>query len=136
MAFSSAKGGQDTSWHRGVRHRGVALRSRTVELISGRNHFGDSLRLRIDANESTPRSKIFCIGMDKTGTTSFVVAAGMLGLSCGDQRIGELLFRSPVRRRNKMTRYLQSADFFQDVPFSLTPTALWAMRNYLDASSF
>ena len=133
MAFSPARRGQDTNWHRGVRHRGFALRSRSVELIRGKNHFGDSVRLRIDSHESTPQPKIFCIGMNKTGTTSLAVAAKKLGISCGDQRIGELIFRSPFVRTRTMTKYIESAGFFQDVPFSLTPTSLWAMRDYPDA---
>ena len=116
MAFSPARNSQKSSWRRGVRHRGFALRSRSVELIRGTNHFGDSVRLRIDSNESTPRPKIFCIGMNKTGTTSLMVAAGMLGISCGDQRIGELLFRSPLRRTNKMKKIPSVRGLFSRCP--------------------
>lgn len=65
------------------------------------------------------KPKIFCIGLNKTGTTSLQTEMKNQGLIVGDQREGELLFDYWVKRNFKpIIRYCHSAQFFQDAPFS------------------
>ena len=66
------------------------------------------------------KQKIFCIGQNKTGTTSLREALLDLGFTTGSQREAELMFDDWVKRdfRNVID-YCKTADFFQDQPFSL-----------------
>lgn len=67
--------------------------------------------------------KIFCIGLNKTGTTSLKVEMQQLGYIVGNQRTFELLFDDWVKRDfRRVIRYCNTAQFFQDVPFSLPYT--------------
>lgn len=69
------------------------------------------------------KSKVFCIGRNKTGTTSLERALGDLGYRMGEQARGERLFRDWVRGDFEGVIELgRSADAFQDVPFSLPET--------------
>lgn len=78
--------------------------------------------------ELTPRAthwrpgggKIFCIGRNKTGTTSLQKAFYDLGYAVGDQTTAELLCDSHYfeRRFEPIARYCLTAQVFQDVPFS------------------
>lgn len=70
-----------------------------------------------------PRSKVFCIGQNKTGTTSLAEALTQLGFTLGDQPTAELLLDDWSRRDFRaLVRYCASADAFQDIPFSLDYT--------------
>lgn len=65
------------------------------------------------------KEKIFCIGANKTGTTSLKRAFVELGFKVGDQREAELLKRDIVEKDYKpLLHYCRSAQVFQDVPFS------------------
>lgn len=69
------------------------------------------------------KSKIFGIGANKTGTTSLEAAMKDLGFIVGNQRKAENLVQDWARRDfNTITKYCHSAQFFQDVPFSLAYT--------------
>jgi hypothetical protein len=68
--------------------------------------------------------KYFCIGRNKTGTTSLKKAFHELGFSVGYQRAAEILhdkyyFSGKFR---PIIRYCKSAQVFQDVPFSCPET--------------
>lgn len=66
------------------------------------------------------KNKVFCIGHNKTGTTSLSFAMEALGYKVGRQRTAEeMLDAWCARDFSKITRYCKTADFFQDVPFSL-----------------
>jgi hypothetical protein len=66
-----------------------------------------------------PNPKVFCIGRNKTGTTSLQHALIGLGYRLGDQPTAELLIEDWGRRDfRRLIRYCHSADAFQDVPFS------------------
>lgn len=66
------------------------------------------------------RNKVFCIGRNKTGTTSILTAFNKLGFKVGDQARAEMLMPDWARRDFKrIIKYCKSADAFQDVPFSL-----------------
>ncbi len=63
--------------------------------------------------------KIFCVGRNKTGTTSLEAALKMLGYRVGRQRDAELLFEVWGRRDfRSLIAYCHTAEAFQDVPFS------------------
>ena len=65
------------------------------------------------------KQKVFCIGLNKTGTTSLERAMSDLGFLVGNQREAELLFEDwVIRDFKKLIRYCKTAVFFQDAPFS------------------
>lgn len=68
--------------------------------------------------------KVFCIGRNKTGTTSMAELFLNLGLCVAPQRPAELLIkdwaRDDFKRLIKFVKY--SGNAFQDVPFSLPNT--------------
>ena len=67
--------------------------------------------------------KIFCVGQNKTGTTSIAEALSELGYTVGDQPAAELLIDDWSRRDfRSIVSYCESADAFQDIPFSLDYT--------------
>ncbi|MGA0900825.1 MAG: sulfotransferase [Luteolibacter sp.] len=69
------------------------------------------------------KPKIFCVGCNKTGTTSLKAALEELGFITGDQREAELMLEDWAKRDfSKITSYCHSAQAFQDVPFSLPET--------------
>jgi len=69
------------------------------------------------------RKKVFCIGFNKTGTTSLMKALKDLGLRVGNQRIAEeMLWNYESGNFAPILKYCESADAFQDVPFSLPDT--------------
>ncbi|GFD97179.1 hypothetical protein KUL156_38440 [Alteromonas sp. KUL156] len=65
-------------------------------------------------------TKFFCVGRNKTGTTSLQKAFQQLGFHVGDQRSAELLFDQHFFNREfePFIEYCHSAQVFQDVPFS------------------
>lgn len=83
-----------------------------------------SFGLILDFFRPTPKSspfkgKIFCIGANKTGTTSLKQAFINLGFTVGDQRTAELMLRSYIRGEySGLIEYCQTAQVFQDIPFS------------------
>ncbi|MBR9776534.1 MAG: hypothetical protein GYB55_16545 [Cytophagales bacterium] len=65
------------------------------------------------------KPKIFCIGFNKTGTTSLKSLFTDLGFIIGEQRIGELLINElPKGEYRGLINYIKTAQFFQDYPFS------------------
>jgi len=78
-----------------------------------------SLILSIGTIRSIGKQKIFCIGLNKTGTTSLKVAMKELGYVVGYQRTAERLAEDwPARDFKRILKYCRTAQFFQDVPFS------------------
>ncbi len=65
------------------------------------------------------KQKVFCIGCNKTGTTSVEKALKDLGYSLGDIPTGELLLDAYAERDFKtIIEFCKTADAFQDAPFS------------------
>src|SRR5690554_2768849 len=65
------------------------------------------------------KPKIFCIGRNKTGTTSLEAALNELGYKMGDQSSGEALLEDYKNRNWKpIVDFCKTAEAFQDVPFS------------------
>jgi hypothetical protein len=64
--------------------------------------------------------KIFCIGHNKTGTTSIQTVLGDFGFMVGSQTEAEILTTDWITRDfRRIIEYCKTADAFQDVPFSL-----------------
>jgi hypothetical protein len=64
--------------------------------------------------------KIFCIGYNKTGTTSIGHALEGLGYKLGNQSVAEQLMDDwAVRDFRRIIEYCKTADAFQDLPFSV-----------------
>lgn len=65
------------------------------------------------------RQKVFCIGQNKTGTTSVEAVLKQLGYKMGKQEKAELLIHDWAKRDFKeIVKFCRSADAFQDIPFS------------------
>lgn len=76
--------------------------------------------LRNAAFGRKPGRKIFCVGRNKTGTTSLAHALRGLGFSMGYQPRGEMLRKDWHQRDlRRISQLVETADAFQDVPFSL-----------------
>jgi hypothetical protein len=66
--------------------------------------------------------KVFCIGLNKTGTTSLERTLRDFGFRMGDQSVAEILTEDWAHKRiDRILRYCHTADAFQDLPFS-TPS--------------
>ena len=82
------------------------------------------------------RSKIFCIGLHKTGTTSIEKVLTNLNYKIGDQVQGELLLDNWYRRDfDSIIEFSKSAEAFQDTPFSL-PFTFIALDQYFENAKF
>jgi hypothetical protein len=69
------------------------------------------------------QEKVFCIGLNKTGTTSLEKALGDLGYRMGSQPHGESLLKNYLARDFlPIIELCKTADAFQDIPFSLPYT--------------
>jgi tetratricopeptide (TPR) repeat protein len=67
--------------------------------------------------------KVFCVGRNKTGTTSMEAALHSLGFRMGLQARGEMLRGDWAQRDfSRILALCRTADAFQDVPFSLKNT--------------
>ena len=84
--------------------------------ISGRRRLS---RHVINPLRVAGKPKVFCIGRNKTGTTSMKAAMQELGFVVGNQREAELLIDDWAKRDfRRLIRHCKCAQFFQDVPFS------------------
>ena len=80
-------------------------------------------QLRAAMLGSTGGRKIFCVGRNKTGTTSIGAALRSLGFTLGLQARGEMLRGDWARRDfTRIVALCRTADAFQDVPFSSADT--------------
>lgn len=81
-------------------------------------------------------NKIFCVGRNKTGTTSLEAALRSLGFSIGLQARGEMLKRDWAKRDfSRIVGLCRTADAFQDVPFSYEYT-FQALDKHFPGSKF
>jgi hypothetical protein len=94
------------------------------------------IRLVNSALQSVGRQKVFCIGRNKTGTTSIAKAFTELGLIVGEQNLAERLLYDWARRDfRRIVLYCYTAQSFQDVPFSL-PFTFQAVDRKFPGSKF
>lgn len=67
--------------------------------------------------------KIFCIGANKTGTTSIEHVFKSLGMKVGNQAQAEMFLHDWAKRDfRRIIKYCHTADAFQDMPFSFDDT--------------
>jgi hypothetical protein len=65
------------------------------------------------------KQKLFCIGLNKTGTTSLSKALERLGIQMAPQYLAEPFIRDWSRRDfRRIIRFCRYFQAFQDVPFS------------------
>lgn len=80
--------------------------------------------------------KVFGIGRNKTGTTSLKMAMMQLGYVVRNQRTAELFLDDWAERDfRRLINYCKTAQFFQDVPFSL-PCTYKALDEHFKGSKF
>lgn len=93
-------------------------------------------QLAIGAARSLGKPKVFCIGRNKTGTTSMAKAFSELGLIVGVQWLAERLLYDWARRDfRRLFLYCYTAQAFQDAPFSL-PFTFQALDQRFPGSRF
>lgn len=67
--------------------------------------------------------KIFCIGFNKTGTTSVQQVLSDFGYRLGSQTIAAMLLPDWYQQKyDRLIRFCRTAEAFQDIPFSLPQT--------------
>jgi hypothetical protein len=78
------------------------------------------------------KTKYFCVGRNKTGTTSLKKAFENLGFIVGDQRKAEILYDRYYFKGvfEPIIEYCKTAQVFQDVPFSYPETYKYLDRAY------
>jgi hypothetical protein len=97
------------------------------------------MRLRHFLHNARPkvkqkRPKVFCIGLNKTGTTSVEKALRDLGYKLGDQNEAQGLVESYAQRKfQDIVQFCHSADAFQDAPFSWHYTFMFLDQAFPDA---
>lgn len=82
------------------------------------------------------KEKIFCIGRNKTGTTSLEVALKEFGFKIGNQENAELLIKHYAKGNfAPIIKYCKTAQAFQDVPFSW-PYTWFILYNYFPDAKY
>lgn len=82
------------------------------------------------------KKKIFCIGLNKTGTTTIETVLKDYGYKLGNQPKAELLAKDWFNRDfNEIIKFCKTADAFQDIPFSL-PYTYMVLDQYFKESKF
>lgn len=80
------------------------------------------------------KEKIFCIGLNKTGTTTIERVLSEFEYTIGDQHRGELLLHDWYNRKYKsIIKFSKSANAFQDIPFSLPNTFIFLEQYFKNA---
>lgn len=80
--------------------------------------------------------KVFCVGCNKTGTTSIERALADLGFRMGLQSRGERLARDWRKQDfRRIVQLAETADAFQDIPFSL-PGTYRALDSHFPGAKF
>mgnify|MGYP000075887805 CR=1 FL=1 len=90
------------------------------------------LKLLVSCIKSRNKTKYFCIGRNKTGTTSLKKAFQQLRFPVGYQRVAEKLYDQYYFEGNfePIVKYCQTAQVFQDVPFSCPNTFKYLDKAY------
>lgn len=89
----------------------------------GLSKIKSNLRRQRNKLSSKGRTKYFCVGANKTGTTSIAEAFRTMNYIVGNQREAELLANDIINENYKeLIKYCETYQVFQDYPFSFTPT--------------
>lgn len=83
-----------------------------------------ALSRQINRFRVSGKTKYFCIGRNKTGTTSLKCAFEDLGYIVGQQLYAEQLYDEDFFKKDfrRILRYCETGQVFQDLPFSLKET--------------
>jgi hypothetical protein len=82
------------------------------------------------------KEKVFCVGLNKTGTTSLEQFMKENNFQCGVQAQGELLMRDyAIENWRPILEFCETADFFQDLPFS-APKTVNVLANYFPDAKY
>jgi hypothetical protein len=94
--------------------------------------YKSSIMKNINTFRCRNKIKYFCIGKNKTGTTSLKKAFEDLGFIVGKQREAEYLSNTYYFHGNfdPIIKYCKTAQVFQDVPFSLPNTYKYLDKAY------
>ena len=86
----------------------------------------------INRRKAKGKTKIFCIGRNKTGTTSLKKAFEDLGYPVGRQEVAEQLTADHyfTGEFDRIIDYCNSAQVFQDIPFSYPKTYQYLDKAY------
>ena len=96
----------------------VAVRTNVLNSVVIQNQFTAARRGKIALPDGA--GKVFCLGLNKTGTTTMEAALRELGYDMGSQRRGEKLLQHWLARDfASILAFARTADAFQDIPFSL-----------------
>jgi hypothetical protein len=80
------------------------------------------------------KEKIFCIGLNKTGTTTLEMVLKNFNYKMVNQEKAELLTKNWFERDfDKILKLCNTADAFQDIPFSLPYTYILLDQRYKNA---
>lgn len=80
------------------------------------------------------KPKVFCIGLNKTGTTTLEKVLKGFGYKLGNQVKGEYLLDAWIERDfNQITKFCKTAEAFQDIPFSLPYTYQFLDAHFRDS---
>ncbi len=80
------------------------------------------------------KNKVFCIGLNKTGTTTIEQVLKDWGYRIGYQKAGEMLLNDWGKRDfKKLMLFVKTADAFQDAPFSFPYTFIVLQQKYPNA---
>lgn len=86
--------------------------------------------------KSLDKQKVFCIGRNKTGTTSMGQAFSDLGMIVGHQRMAEYLLHDWAKKDfRRLITLCHTAQAFQDAPFSY-PYTYQALDEHFPGSKF
>lgn len=89
---------------------------------------------RIRARDNTQPAKVFCIGRNKTGTTSLQTFFSEAGFRVAPQWRGEtLIHHSRFSPSDEFWRWVERYEVFQDAPFSWTWFLPLLINRYPDA---
>lgn len=89
----------------------------------GLSKIQSNLRKQRNKLSSKRRTKYFCVGANKTGTTSIAKAFRKMNYIVGNQREAELLANDIIKENYKeLIKYCENYQVFQDYPFSYAPT--------------
>ena len=90
--------------------------------ISAYHYLGRRCRLQLFGQSALRQNtKIFCIGRNKTGTTSLQTFFSQAGFRVAPQFAGEkLIYSCGFEPDDKFWQWVDSYEVFQDAPFSWT----------------
>jgi hypothetical protein len=90
------------------------------------------IQLQVHKYKVKNKTKYFCIGRNKTGTTSLKQAFNDLGFIVGNQTVSEKLYDIYFFQDDfdKIISYCKTAEVFQDVPFSYFKTVPYVDKAY------